>query len=139
MNSCDAKGERLGLAALTTVERTVVLVSSANFEISLGGLSGFYYNSAGDRAAETVAALEAVGATRAAAALRAANALFPGGAPARDRTERYEGWRALMDSEEDVLSPLNQEFDADQPDLFARLCDFIDAHAADLRDHGPEA
>jgi hypothetical protein len=63
MNSCDVKGERVGLARLTTVERVVVLVSRANFEIELGGLDAFYYNSAGNEAVPTVDALVAVRAT----------------------------------------------------------------------------
>ena len=53
MNSCDAKAQRIGLARLTAVERVVVLVSCANFEIELGGLDSFYYNSAGDEAVPT--------------------------------------------------------------------------------------
>lgn len=80
MNACDAKAQRIGLARLTSIERVVVLVSRANFEIELGGLDAFYYNSAGDEAVATVAALEAVGATHAASTLREANDLFPGGA-----------------------------------------------------------
>ena len=43
MNSCDVKAQRLGLQRLTAVERIVVLLSRANFEIELGGLDAFYY------------------------------------------------------------------------------------------------
>ena len=42
MNSCDKKAQRLGLASLTDPERVVVLVSRANFEVELGGLSSFF-------------------------------------------------------------------------------------------------
>ena len=89
MNSCDEKAQRVGLAALTDAERTVVLVSRVNFEVEVGGLSAFFYNSAGDYAAETVPALEVLGAKKAAAALRAAMAKFPGGLPPADRELRY--------------------------------------------------
>jgi len=44
--------ERVDLARLSTTERIVVLVSRANFEVELGGLSAFFYNSAGNYAAE---------------------------------------------------------------------------------------
>lgn len=119
MKSCDRKARRAGLAALTESERIVVLVSRANFEIELGGFSAFFYNSAGDHAAETVSALESVGAIRASAALRNAIGEFAGGAPPTDRE----------------LGRIDDEFYSEQPDVFSRLCSFIDAHAAELRSH----
>jgi hypothetical protein len=132
MNNCDEKAKRLGLAALTDAERIVVLVSWVNFEVELGGLSTFFYNSAGDHAAETVPALEAVGAVKAAAALRAAMATFPGGALPADRDLRYPAWQQVSES----LGSLDTTFNRDNPDVFSRLCVFIEAHAAELREHG---
>jgi hypothetical protein len=131
MNSCDEKAQRVGLAALTEAERVVVLVSRVNFEVELGGLSSFFYNSAGDHAAETVLALEAVGAKKAAAALQTAMAKFPGGSPPADRDLRYPGWKQVSDS----LSPLDTAFSRDKSDVFSQLCAFIEAHAAELREH----
>jgi hypothetical protein len=135
MNGCDAKAERLGLQALTEPERVVLLVSRANFEIELGGLSGFYYNNAGNLASETVAALEAVGAVQAASALRAANTLFPGGTPPKNREQRYEVWRGLIRLNTDLLGSLDKTFSAEDPDVFSRLCAYIEAHAAELKQH----
>src|SRR5579871_3498877 len=122
MNRCDAKPLRVGLAALTPAERVVVLVSRANFEIELGGLDSFFYNSAGGEAVPTVAALEAVGASRAAAAVRAANALFPGGSPPRDREERFVGLQAVRSLPGGPLATLDGEFYSESPDVLARLC-----------------
>jgi hypothetical protein len=136
MNRCDIKAERVGMALLTPAERVVVLVSRANFEIELGGLDVFFYNSAGEEAVPTVAALEAVGATRAAAALRAANVLFPGGSPPRDREERFAGLEIVRGLPGDPLAALARDVGGDEPDVFSRLCTFIEAHAADLREHG---
>ena len=133
MNGCDAKAKRVGLAPLIDAERVVVLVSRANFEIELGGLSGFFYNSAGDRAAETVAALEAVGATRSAAALRATNALFPNSNPPTDREERYVSWQKLTDA--NSLGHLDRAFGEENPDVFSRLCSFIESHREQLSEH----
>ena len=135
MNSCDAKAERLGLQALTETERTIVLVSQANFEIELGGLSSFYYNTRGNLAFETVGALQAVGAVRAAGAVQTANALFPGGKPPKNHEPRYEAWRGLIRSGTDPLGPLDDEFYAEDPDVFSRLCTYIEAHAAELKEH----
>jgi hypothetical protein len=119
MNSCDMKAQRAGLAALTESERIVVLVSRANFEIELGGFSTFFDNSAGEHAADTVAALEAVGSIQASAALRVAMGEFRGGAPPTVRE----------------LGRFEDEFYNEQPDVFSRLCSFIDAHAAELGRH----
>jgi hypothetical protein len=135
MNRCDAKARHAGLAYVGAAEPVVVLVSRASFEIELDGLDSFFYNSAGGEAVPTVAALEAVGATRAAAALRAANGLFPGGSP-WDRAERFEGLEVVRRLPGDPLAALEREFGRDEPDVFSRLCSFIEAHSAELGEHG---
>jgi hypothetical protein len=135
MNSCDIKAQRVGLSRLTAAERVVVLVSRANFEIELGGLDAFYYNSAGDEAVATVAALKAVGATQAASALREANALFPGGSPPPDREKRFAGLEVVRQLPSRPLSSLEKKVSRDKPDVFSRLCDFIEAHAKELQAH----
>jgi hypothetical protein len=111
MNSCDAKAERVGLDALSKVERVVVLVSRVNFEVELGGFSAFLTNSSGLHARDTIPALKAVGAKKAAAALVSALAAKPA-----------------------AFTRLDQQFDRD--DVFGHLCAYLDAHAADLREHG---
>ncbi len=120
MNSCDAKAQRVGLAHLSAAERVVVLVSRANF----------------DEAVPTVAALEAVGATHAASTLRAANALFPGESPPRDREKRFDALEVVRGLANRPLASLEREVGRDEPDLFSRLCSFIEAHAEELREHG---
>jgi hypothetical protein len=136
MNSCDAKAQRIGLSRLTEVERVVVLVSRANFEIELGGLDTFFYNLAGDEAVPTVGALEAVGATQAASTLREANALFPGGSPPRDREKRFDALEIVRKMPNRSLTSLERTVGRDDPDVFSRLCSFIEAHANDLQEHG---
>src|SRR5262245_3361707 len=131
MNSCDEKAQRVGLPALTDTELIVVLVSWANFEIELGGMSSYFYNSASDHAAETVLALEVIGAKKAASALRAAMDKFPGGSPPTDRERRYLGWQQVSES----LGALDAEFRGERPDVFSRLCSFIETHAVELSEH----
>lgn len=135
MNGCDAKARRLGLKRLSEVERVVVLVSRANCEIELGGVDAFYYNTAGDEAVPTVEALEAVGATAAASALREANALFPRRSPSRDREKRFVGLEAIRKRPERPLKSLQEKFHSESPDVFSRLCDYIEAHAEELREY----
>jgi hypothetical protein len=131
MNSCDAKFHRFGLEKLTPAERTVTLLSQANFEIECGGISQYFYNSAGGCAAETVAALKEVGAARAGAALQSALALFPAGASSMNRDRHFEVLRQVSDK----LNELSSEFYNESPDVFSRLCTFIENHALELRDH----
>jgi hypothetical protein len=135
MNNCDAKAQRAGLARLNPIERIVVLVSRADFEIELGGLDSFYYNSAGDEAVPTVEALESVGAKLAGAALRAANGLFPGGAPPRNREQRFEGLEVVRSQAESSLAALGREYGREEPSVFSRLCEFIEEHATELKEH----
>jgi hypothetical protein len=136
MNSCDAKAQRVGLERLSAAELVVVLVSRANFEIELGGLDAFYYNSAGDEAVATVAALEAVGATHAVSTLREANALFSGRSPPRDREKRFAGLEIVRKLPKDPLESLERKVGRDDPDVFSRLCSYIEAHAKELNEHG---
>lgn len=138
MNSCDDKAQRVGLSRLTAVERVVVLVSRANFEIELGGLDAFYYNSAGDEAILTVDALEAVGAIKAASALKKANSLFPNGSPSRDRQKRFASLEAIRKLPRRPLGSLEKKITSEDPDVFSRLCSYIEANAKDLKKHGIE-
>jgi hypothetical protein len=132
MNSCDEKLDRAGLVALTEAERVVTLVSRANFEIELGGLCSFFYNSSGQHAAHAVSALNAIGATRAEAALRSAIARFPGGvAPTQQDLASPGEWQQVLGS----LGDLDSEYYKEEPDVFSRLCAFIDAHESELQHH----
>ena len=133
MNSCDAKAHRMGLDKLTSTERIVTLLSHANFEIECGGMSQYFYNSAGERATEALAALKEVGAMRAAAALQAALALFPAGITTTGTDERF---CEVLNQVSDELNNLTSEFYAERPDVFSRLCTYIENHASELTEHG---
>ena len=133
MNSCDAKYHRIGLDKLTSAERIVTLLSHANFEIVCGGMSQYFYNSAGEYATEAVAALKEVGAVRAAAALQTALAFFPAGITTTGTDERF---CKLLSQVSDELNNLTREFYAERPDVFSRLCTYIDNHALELTEHG---
>ena len=113
MNSCDQKAARVGLDALSEVERVVVLVSRVNFEVELGGFSAFLSNSSRLHARETIPALKAVGANKTAAALQKALATKPRS-----------------------FAALDKQFDHEEPDVFALLCSYMDARTADLHEHG---
>jgi hypothetical protein len=100
----------------------------------MGGLSGFYYNSAGDFAKDAVWALEKIGASNVADVLQRANALFPNAQPSQDRIKRYNELKQLADSPMDSLRILTREFYAASYDeCLDRLIEqFIDSHSLEL-------
>jgi hypothetical protein len=99
---------RLGLERLLPEERDHVLLWSLHAECTSGGLEQFLYNSAGDHAGETVAALERHGMGRTGEVLRFALELLPGGWCA----ERNERCRRLENVREEDLRALDREYDA---------------------------
>jgi len=64
------------------------LIRDLEAEINNGGFDQFFFNSSGDKTAETIAALEVIGASHTAGIVRNAAARFPGGMPPTDRDER---------------------------------------------------
>lgn len=134
MNRCYSNRDKLGRESLSEVERVITLVSWANFEIENGSLSQFYYNKAGEYAVETIWALNQIEAFDAASAVEKGNALLTdAGAYLRDRGQRYEKLKPLMNSAERPLDSLTDIYYAEDPDVWAKLCDYIDAHEQELR------
>jgi hypothetical protein len=125
INECDSKRQQFGSEKLNDSERVVSLVSYLQYELELGGIDGFYYNSAGDYAVETVSALEQIGATHAAKVLKRINVLFPGGVPAKDQGTRQEDLECLSSQPDDPFEELEEEFLSDEPGIWERLEKFI--------------
>ena len=97
------------------------LVAALEAEVNNGGFDQFFFNSTGDRTAETVVALEAIGANAVAEIARAAIAKFPQGDVPADRDARQE----LLEQ----VSPDGEAFAREDeafyayPDDLARLVD----------------
>jgi hypothetical protein len=125
INRCDAKRQHYGFEKLNDSERVVSLVSYFHYELEMGGIDGFYYNSAGDYAVETVWALEQIGATHAAKVLKRINALFSGGVPSKDQGTRQEDLERLCSQPDDPFEDLEEEFLSDEPGIWERLEKFI--------------
>ena len=88
------------------------LIDAVEDEVNNGGFDQFFFNSAGDEAAQIIQALEAVGASKTAAIVRKACAKFPGGMPPTDRFIRQE---VLLD----VVSPDSEAFEQEDSDFLA--------------------
>jgi hypothetical protein len=90
-------------------EQIVDLIRWLDAEVDNGGFHQFFNNSAGDKTADTIAALEEIGAINAAGIVRRAAAMFPGGMPPGNRDERMKIlWREFPDPK--IFDPLNEEF-----------------------------
>lgn len=135
MNGCDDKAQRLGMEALTEIERTVVLVNRASFEITCGGLHAFYYNSSGDYSAETMFALHRIGSIDSAMCLLRANELFPASVPAKDRLERYDQLEIVKKLPGGPLDEIADDISRCEEEIWSQLCRFIELNADHLREH----
>jgi hypothetical protein len=79
------------------------LIDDLEAEINNGGFDQFFFNSAGDRAAETIIALKEIGAVHTANIVLAACSKFPEGMPPKDRYSRQD----LLEQ----VSPDNEAFE----------------------------
>jgi hypothetical protein len=121
-----------GRPGLSAAERVFMQVWWVEAEVNNGGFHQFYFNSAGNDAADTPAALEAIGAAKTAAIVRRANARFPGGEPPANRYAR-QGVLDQLDPDIRVFSDLDHEFYTGPEDLEALLYAFVIAHRAEIR------
>ena len=71
-------------------DEVVDSIDALEGEVNNGGFHQYFYNSAGDRTAETIRALEIIGAFKMAEIVRKAAQMFPNGMPPTDRFERQE-------------------------------------------------
>lgn len=71
-------------------DEVVDLIDALEGEVNNGGFHQYFYNSAGDRTAETIQALEIIGAFAIADIVKRAAQKFPYGMPPTDRFERQD-------------------------------------------------
>jgi hypothetical protein len=86
-----------GLSGLSRPEKVVYLMWCFVADVSNGGSSAFFYNSSGENADETEAALRAVGCGDVADRLLSIIGLFPASVVPRDIDERNSAWNKLSE------------------------------------------
>jgi hypothetical protein len=96
------------------------LVEMLEAEVNNGGFHQFFYNSAGDKTAETIQALEAIGAFTTADIVNRAAQRFPWGTPPKDRFARQD---VLLEAfpHATAFEELDREFFAYRDDLPALI------------------
>jgi hypothetical protein len=98
------KISRSGYEGLSHPEKVLNSVFWLDAEINNGGFDQFFYNSSGNHANETAAALEEIGAGHTAELVRKAISYFPGGSPSPDIYKRRKMWDLIN---EDISAQWN--------------------------------
>jgi hypothetical protein len=127
INGIMDRGFQIGAAGLDPTERTIYIISNADFEICLGGVSGYLYNSAGDDIELLPAAFAEIGCPLLAArAKKLVDAMLSVKCSLADRQSRWD----LIQSENAVIGKLIDEFSSAvqdrEEDFGQKLADFYD-------------
>lgn len=96
-----------------------------------GGLDGFLNNPAGDRALETLAALDKIGAKQTRTLLERACSVYPGGLVPREIEQRQR----LVDGDDGVWTlwdEIEQAIAADPDDIDALVITWLEQHKQDF-------
>lgn len=104
------KIHKKGFESLSHVERVLYHVYWLESEVNNGGFDQFFFNSSGDYALDTPAALDEIGAHHTANLVRRALGIFPGGSPSRDRKQRIEQLDSMEETIRDQFDDLDSEF-----------------------------
>ena len=99
-----------GTSALDHNELVLLSVWFLEAEVNNGGFNQYYWNSAGELAAETVNSLKEIGAHETASIVEAANSNFPNSLPPKNREERQDILEELENSGTLKLDSLDNEF-----------------------------
>jgi hypothetical protein len=100
-------------------------VWSLEAEVNNGGFDQYFFNSAGDHAAETVVALRAIEAQHTASLVASAMAIFGPNGPNSDRNTRQDELESLTDAQREAFSDLDNRFFAYEDNLSELLARYM--------------
>ena len=100
------------------------LIDELESEINNGGFDQFFFNSAGDKVADTISALSSIGAEHTADIVRAACTKFPGGMPPKDREARQEVLEQVS-PDSDAFEEEDQAFLEYKDDLSGLVANYV--------------
>lgn len=126
------EASKAGWDRLTYAEQVFLSVWELEAELNNGGFNQYFFNSAGDHAAQVSTALRSIGANNVAAIVDRALATF-GENFSEDRDARREGLESI-DPDSDLFDTLDAEFLAYPDDLAALLAAFVAERRSEIRD-----
>jgi hypothetical protein len=100
----------LGYERLNVPQKTFLCIWGLEAEVNNGGFDQYYFNSAGDHAADTPESLRTIGAEHTAMLVKKANDVFGPIGPSRNRNERQKQLHSLAVDQKKELSELTNEF-----------------------------
>ncbi len=119
------RGSEYGVADLNPAERTVFVISNADFEVNLGGVSGYLYNSAGDQLELLPAAFEAIGCKLLASrSKQLVDVLISVGCIPSDRLMRWETIRSRDERIEHAMDALEHAIQDQEEDYGQALIEY---------------
>ena len=128
------KADQHGIENLADAERAVICTVLLEAEVNNGGFDQYFFNSSGNWAKYTLAALASVGAWHTAALFRKALAVFPDGQPSDDRAIRWQQMDRIADSQ--IFSELDQAFYKEEDDLTELLYKYITTNRSEFERAG---
>lgn len=121
------------LTKLTKPQQDLLFIENLEREVNNGGFNQFYWNSSGDYAMETVAALKAVGAHKAAEILIKANSAWPNQSVPKDREERQELLENIEEQSNPVWAQCDSEFYQNPDNITELLLDYVKRNKAEFK------
>ena len=114
-----------GINSLSADEKVAYVISWADFEICLGGISGYLYNSAGDNLAELPRAYSVIGAS--AVSEMAKNVVVQLSATCNigDRESRCEALQNPSDKLSQTMKLFEETITEHENDWEEKFCDFV--------------
>jgi hypothetical protein len=123
----------VGYDKLSDPERVFVAIWSLEAEVNNGGFDQYFFNSAGDLAEHTPAALEAIGASHTAEIVRQANRLFGRGGPSPERNKRQKQLESLPATASNEFDRLDEAFYEYEDDLETMLKAYTRKHKKEFK------
>lgn len=127
------KVDETGFNRVSTAERVFYCVYWLEAEVNNGGFHQFFYNSSGDYALETAAALAEIGAVYTKQLLEQAFTVFPQQAPPKHRGLRQQQLLAISEDQENFLSSLDEKFYLYVDPIGSLLVDYLRLHQKTIR------
>jgi hypothetical protein len=117
-----------GIESLTETEKIIFFITNFDSEVNINGLLGFYHNSSGDFALETVIALKIIGCERSAVLLEQANQRLSKNQPIKNRDQRVLQMKLLSKEAENTIQQLGISLLNYPDNLGQNLIKFIFKH-----------
>lgn len=131
LNEKSNYGENISL--LSDGEKVVLFIENLEREVNNGGFSQFFWNSSGDYAQETLAALKSIGANKTAEIVSKAFSVWPNGNIPSDRVARQNTLETIEDKSVETWNICDDTFYEYEDDISSLLFIFVKANLNEFK------